>query len=117
MNLPKRRKPQPLGLKEAPQIRNASHLRWIRGFECSCKETAGDPCDGRIEAAHARTGTDGSLGVKPSDCWTIPLCARHHFRQHAIGEKYFEAQYKIDMKAIAQALWLKSPHRDRKDKP
>jgi hypothetical protein len=110
VNLPKRRKPQPLGVKEAPQIRNASHLRWIRGFECAVMGT-GMQCYGRIEAAHARTGTDGGTSLKPGDNWTLPLCSEHHAMQHRIGEASFERLHGIDMKNIAQALWLKSPHR------
>lgn len=106
--LPRRRKREPLGMKEAPQIRNASHLRWIRGFECSAK---GSLCTDRIEAAHVRTGTDGGTSVKPSDSWVIPLCWFHHAEQHQIGEARFEKKHCIDMRATAVALWAKSPHR------
>jgi hypothetical protein len=108
--LPRRRKPEPLGLREAPQIRNSSHLRWIRGFECAVRDAE---CSGRIEAAHVRTGTDGGLGVKPSDCWTIPLCTLHHRFQHDVGEAHFELDYRIDMKKIAAELWTRSPHKPR----
>lgn len=106
--IPKRRKAPKLGVREEPQIRNASHLKWIRGHECSvCREF---PSGYPIEAAHVRTGTDGGMGVKPSDCWTLPLCSHHHRDQHLIGEAEFEQIYKIDMKKIAAALWAKSPH-------
>lgn len=105
--IPKRRKAQPLGVREAPQIRNDSHLKWIRGHECAAKDWS---CEGRIEAAHARTGTDGGLSVKPGDNWAIPLCSGHHRDQHAVGERLFQLRHRIDMKAIAAALWAKSPH-------
>lgn len=111
MNLPRRRKPPKMGVNQPPQIRCAGHLKWIRGHECSCAHWGS--CDGKIEAAHVRAGTDGALGVKPSDCWAIPLCARHHFRQHSIGETAFEEIYKIKMKSIAEQLWSKSPHGKR----
>ncbi len=114
MNLPKRRRAPKMGCNEAPQIRNSGHLKWIRGHECSCM---GINCGGGIEAAHVRTGTDGALGVKPSDLWTLPLCSVHHAQQHNIGEASFERIYKIDMKAIAQALWQKSPHRKKDPRP
>jgi hypothetical protein len=110
MRLPKRRKQEPLGLKDAPQIRNASHLAWIRGHVCSVNAS---DCSDRIEAAHVRTGTDGGMGVKPGDNWTIPLCSDHHHDQHQVGEAQFERYHSIDMKAIAQALWQRSPHRPR----
>lgn len=106
--IPKRRKAPKLGVREEPQIRSASHLAWIRGHECSVKNAE---CHGRIEAAHVRTATDGAMGVKPSDIWTIPLCSAHHRDQHDVGEAHFERDHKIDMKKIAAALWAKSPHR------
>lgn len=106
--LPKRRKPEKLGLRETPQLRSDQHKKWIRGHECSVKD---EDCHGRIEAAHCRTGTDGGMSVKPSDNFCIPLCAHHHCHQHAVGEAAFEAKYKIKMRVIADALWAKSPHR------
>jgi hypothetical protein len=111
--IPKRRKAQPLGVREAPQIRSASHLKWIRGHVCSVCGTSGNMQMGRIEAAHVRSGTDGGTSLKPGDNWTIPLCSFHHQMQHAWGENGFENFHKIDMRAIAQALWLRSPHRPR----
>jgi hypothetical protein len=107
--IPKRKKSQPLGLRQTPQIRSDAHLRWIRGFECSAIASGG--CGGKTEAAHCRTGTDGGMGVKPSDRYCIPLCADHHRRQHQVGESAFEAEHKISMRKIADALWAKSPHR------
>lgn len=109
--IPKRRKPEKMGLRQEPQIRSDSHLRWIRGFECACMGKPGMICFGKIEAAHARTGTDGGLSVKPSDCWVIPLCSAHHQLQHRVGERDFERLMGINMKAIAEQLWAKSPHR------
>lgn len=35
-------------------------------------------CQGKVEAHHIRTGTDGGMGLKPSDCFCVPLCTRHH---------------------------------------
>ena len=106
--IPKRRKPEKMGCNKAPQIRNASHLKWIRGHECAVDWHLHI---GRTEAAHVRTATDGGTSLKPSDCWTIPLCAMHHAEQHQIGERTFELRYKIPMRSIAEQLWAKSPHR------
>ena len=108
--IPKRRRPERMGVKDAPQIRSASHLKWVRGHECSCM---GINCAGGMEAAHVRTGTDGGTSLKPSDCWAIPLCSIHHAQQHNIGEAAFERIYRINMKQIAAALWARSPHRPR----
>lgn len=111
--IPKRRRPQHMGLREEPQVRCPSHLAWIRGHECAIAGRAGHVCDGKIEAAHVRTGTDGGLSVKPSDTWTIPLCADAHRRQHAIGEASFERLFQIDMKAVARKLADVSPHKHK----
>lgn len=116
MTMPKRRKPAKLGCRETPQIRSAGHLKWIRGHECAvARDECANywPCRGRIEAAHVRTGTDGAMSVKPSDCWTIPLCSEHHYEQHGIGEAAFEHLFSIDMKKIAAELWRRSPHRHK----
>ena len=105
----KRRKHEKMGIREETRVRRPSHLKWIRGHNCAAGRCAlGFP--GPTEAAHARNGTDGAMGVKPGDNWAIPLCAYHHRQQHAMGEKTFEEVYKIDMKKTATELWLKSPH-------
>lgn len=109
--IPKRRKPAKMGLREAPQIRSEAHKQWVRGHECAIAGRNGHACGGKIEAAHVRTGTDGGMGVKPGDNWTIPLCGMAHIPdQHQHGERAFELKYGIDMKALAAELWLRSPH-------
>lgn len=112
MNLPRRKKARGKG----PQERNPSHLRWIRGFECLVCHKTGQRSISSIEAAHVRTGTDGGMGVKPSDQWTVPLCAVHHSHQHQIGEAAFERKYGVNLKEEAMALYRKSPHRMMSDK-
>jgi len=113
--IPKRRKAPKMGCKEPTVYRSDGHLKWIRGHQCAVAGVL-DPCSGRMEAAHARTGTDGGTGFKPSDWWTLPLCFHHHETvQTNIGEPAFEARYAIDMKAIARALWAKSPHRRKQE--
>lgn len=110
MNLPRRRKREPMGLREEPQIRCASHLSWIRGHCCSVDNAE---CSGKIEAAHVRICTDGGTSVKPGDNWTLPLCSHHHAQQHQIGERSFASVHKLDMKATAAKLWQISPHRHK----
>lgn len=103
-----RRKAPKHGLREAPQIRSPGHLAWVRGHVCAVENA---DCQGKIEAAHVRIGTDGGTGVKPSDCYAIPLCFAHHTMQHSMGERSFEAAHNISMRKIADELWQKSPHR------
>lgn len=115
--LPKRRKPERPHVPRVLQRVFNRHRRYIRSLECSVKNCAcqyrigiwENPEHRRIECAHVRTGTDGGTGLKPSDWWTIPLCAVRHREQHNVGEGTFERVYGLDMKAIALALARKSP--------
>lgn len=70
-----------------------------------------------IECAHVRTGTNGGVGIKPGDCWTVPLCRDCHARQHQIGEPEFERQWGVDLKAVAKALYQASPHKFKLEPP
>lgn len=105
--IPKRRKAKKFGTDRGGPIRCREHLQWVRGHECVISEYL---CfEDRIQAAHVRTGTDGGTGMKPSDCYAIPLCGFHHRLQHEIGEAAFEKEYRIDMKSLAREMWARSP--------
>lgn len=92
---------------EKVKRRCPSHTKWVGEHACSVPGCAGRP----IEVAHVRTGTNGGMGVKPTDDWTISLCHDHHGEQHRIGEPPFEAMHEIDMKALARLFARQSPHR------
>jgi hypothetical protein len=62
-----------------------------------------------------RRGTDGGMGIKPSDKWCISLCRDCHSQQHRQGEETFEKTHGIDMKALAQEFFRQSPHRHKLD--
>ena len=101
---PRRRK---LGLpkvKERKQLRSPAHLKWVRGHECCIAGRNGHQCQGRIEAMHVRTGTDGGMGVKPSDNWAVPGCSAAHAEQHRIGEIAFERKYEINLKILSALI-------------
>ncbi len=89
--LPRRCKAPKMAVTERGLLRCASHLQWVRGFECSAAGHCN--CAGKIEAMHIRTGTNGGMGEKPSDKFVIPGCSTHHREQHQIGEKSFAAKY------------------------
>jgi len=102
-SLPKRRtKPRRTAREENPQ-----HRKWVRGFKC-CVDNG--ECSLRIECAHVRGGTDGGMGKKPSDKFTIPLCDTHHAEQHRIGEAPFAKRYGLNLLEIAARLWAQSPY-------
>ncbi len=99
-----------MGVKQSAIIRCPAHLAHVRGFACAVANQKGaHECFGKIEAAHVRTGTDGGMGMKPSDCFVIPLCSDAHREQHRVGEAEFERIYGISMRKIADRLWKASP--------
>ena len=104
-----RRKRLRFGTPRPGPLRCPSHLAWVRGHVCAVPGCISPD----IEAAHVRTGTDGGLSSKPSDCWAIPLCSTHHRLQHLIGERQFQGSHGIDLKEIAVDLWRRSHHRQR----
>lgn len=86
--------------------RSPAHRAWVRGFACSaCGSTEA------IECAHVRNGTDGGIGIKPSDKWTISLCKTCHSQQHQQGEETFAKAHGINLKALAEEFFRNSPHK------
>lgn len=83
----------------------AAHRSWVRKHRCCVRGCRKLP----IECAHVRTGTDGGMGLKPSDKWTISLCRDHHLEQHAIGEAAFEARYDLNLLELAREFARRSP--------
>jgi hypothetical protein len=83
--------------------RNSTHLNFIRSLPCC---TCG--CAPRSEAAHIRAGTDGGIGMKPSDRHTVPMCTECHRHQHTIGELAYWSRHGIDPTGLAEHLWTKS---------
>src|SRR3990167_3078901 len=106
----KRRKRQRFGTREETRVRCPAHLAFVRSYECAVRD-GHDPCGGKTEAAHIRMGTDGGLGIKPSDCYAVPLCEYHHREQHQIGEFKFWAKRcdRGDPLKTAALLWKGSP--------
>jgi len=108
------KKKERLGLREPTVIECQSHRKWIRGRACALSSLPGHQCSGPIECAHVRSGTDGGAGQKPSDFWTIPFCKLGcHIPQTVEGERAFELQHKISMKALARQYAAQSPHRHK----
>ena len=86
------------------RFKSQKHRDHVRTFACSNP----DYKDGRpIEVAHVRMGTDGAMGRKPSDYFTVSLCKPCHARQHQQGEETFWRGHNIA--AIMQAFCETSP--------
>ena len=87
----------------------AAHRAWVRRHHCcvpGCRQLP-------IECAHVRSGTDGGIGLKPSDRWVISLCVSHHMEQHRIGEPRFQRRYGLDLLQVAALFARQSPHRSK----
>ena len=84
-----------------------AHRAWVRRHHCCVPGCLRRP----IECAHVRRETDGGIGLKPSDRWSISLCREHHIEQHAMGEMAFEGRYGIDLRELAELFARQSPHR------
>lgn len=95
------------GRKDAGK-RSPAHRNWVRLHACSA-------CGSHvaIECAHVRTGTDGGIGLKPSDKYCISLCKSCHAEQHRMGEDTFSKVWGIDLLALAEEFFRKSPHRSK----
>ncbi len=65
-----------------------------------------------MQAAHVRSGTDGGMGMKPSDRYSVPLCPDCHAQQHRVGELSFWAALGIDPLNVALRLWTISGNLD-----
>jgi hypothetical protein len=86
-----------------------AHRAWVRRHHCcvpGCRQVP-------IECAHVRGGTDGGMGLKPSDRWVISLYSCHHKEQHQIGEVRFQRRYGLDLLRLAALFAKQSPHRHR----
>lgn len=99
--------------RETPE-RDRAHLQFVRQQPCChIKE-----CPRPSEAAHIRMGCPArgklptGMGIKPSDCWTVPLCGYHHregpHAQHRMSEEEYWKFRGIDQFALALSLWEKS---------
>lgn len=104
----KDRLPPKVAIKRAISLRSCpGHLAWVRKHHCSVPGCLALP----VECAHVRRGTDGGVGLKPSDRWVISLCSAHHMEQHRVGEKAFEENYGLNLAELAGAFARRSPHR------
>lgn len=68
----------------------------VRAMPCIC---LGNECHGPIEAAHTK-----SRGAGGSRRDMVPLCARHHRRQHDRGIQTFEHETGVDLRAAAARI-------------
>jgi hypothetical protein len=86
--------------REANHRRCPAHRKFIRSLPCmACGSAPPSQC------AHVRIGTDGGMGLKPSDRFSVPLCGACHAKQHRVGELTFFSGLRIDATYSAMRLW------------
>ena len=90
--------------KPKPEFRRrGQHLAFVKLLSCvACGKAAPS------EAAHVRLGTDGGVGIKPSDRYSVSLCTSCHELQHRFGELRFWSVLRIDPLSVALRLWTVS---------
>jgi len=90
--------------KPKPEFRrHGQHLAFVKLLSCvACGKAAPS------EAAHVRLGTDGGVGIKPSDRYSVSLCTSCHELQHGFGELKFWSVLRIDPLSVALRLWTVS---------
>ncbi len=90
--------------QKRPRQRDEVYLEYIRGLPCAI---CGDNTS--TEAAHLRMPSmlagkrETGKGEKPDDRWALPLCSKHHRKQHKGRELAFWEEHKI---AIPEYLSL-----------
>jgi putative HNHc nuclease len=93
-------------MQRRPRRKNEKHLRFVR--ERCCIICGSSPCDAaHIKMADARIAKplSSNIGMKADDCFTLPLCRRHHEEQHSMPERKFWDQYHIDAVLLALMLY------------
>lgn len=88
------------------RVKNEAHLAFIRSLPCVI---CGDNTS--TEAAHIRYADPRvakrptGIGERPDDKFTVPLCGKHHRKQHGMSERDFWRGHRIDPILVALALW------------
>lgn len=93
---------------KCPPIRSPKHLAFIRTLPCIIRGSVGD-----VEAAHIRSGSDGGMGMKPSDSYVVPLHFYEHKIQHDQGEKAFFGERLPHVISLSQSLYENTGNRQK----
>jgi hypothetical protein len=88
--------------KRPPRISSKTHRLWIGSLACAVSG-----CMARPEGHHVRWGLY-TLSRRPGDDRLVPLCRIHHDELDH-GARTFERKYNLDLRLIADTLWVMSP--------
>lgn len=89
------------------RLRSPVHLAFVRKHLCVLWMRR--ECEGKIEAAHLRDlAPMGHGAARPSDSFTVSMCRLHH-RESEKREREWQAEYGLDLMALALEFASKSP--------
>jgi len=74
-------------VKRPNRWRSKRYLDYLRGQAC-CRCGLAPPS----QVHHLRKGSDGGIGLKPSDTWGVPVCDRCH----GVMQRYEQAEGRAD---------------------
>ena len=94
-------------MKRSPRKYDPDHLAFVRTLSCCiCRDNTS------VEAAHIRMSDariakqNPGVGQKPSDCFALPLCGKHHREQHSMGNEHeFWFKHRIDPVLTSLAIY------------
>lgn len=84
------------------RLKCPKHLAWVRKHMCVAHFTG--QCSGATHAHHVKT-----RGAGGGDDQVVSICAIHHNWIHTQGRHTFEADFFLDLEALAKAFADKSP--------
>lgn len=99
-------------IKPKARLRSPAHRDWVRKHQCSVPGCRQMP----IEVAHINRASNGGMGRKASDAFTVSLCRDHHAESHR-GERTFEKKHDLDLMELAEEFYRSSPYRQKLDDP
>lgn len=89
------------------RLRSPRHLAFVRKHLCVAWER--ETCYGKVQAAHLRDLVpNGHGGGKPDDFFTVSMCWFHH-QDAEKREREWQAEYGLDLMALALEFASKSP--------
>lgn len=93
------------GPRKRPGRDYPAHLAYIRSLPCVLHDHPSHTYDGPVDPHHLI-----SRNLTADDRLTVPLCRGCHDRLHMIlGRHSFAQRYGVDLAAIADDLWHRSP--------
>lgn len=108
--IPKGRKPKRMdrsaeihfALPKAAPFRSQAYLDFIKSQPCFVTGKRASEQES-VVYAHFRIGTDGGTASKPSDWFTMPLCASEHDKQHR-GELTYWREVLQDERCLSEVM-------------